>query len=208
MRQIQPWYVGCALRALGCNVLTTARTFTAGDLVAWSQEFAPTPGMAKTALQRLCNHEMAEPLREFCGATGIERWHLTTKGLATCRAAAQAQPGAAPDPNALSTKLWNLLRGRRILTAQEAVEVLADAGDGKAARMHRSITEYLRVWAIVAPDVVKVSAKRATDRKRCKRYAIDAKAGIYPPPVKVDAVRPVAAPRAHAAPSRTPRGQA
>lgn len=180
-----PLFIGAVLQALGRNVTNTTRVFTVSELVVWSREFTSAPGLAKSALKLLGNRQIVEQVYDPAGKfMSISRYRLTRQGLATCRAAAQAAPGAPPNPSALSTRLWNLLRARRMTTAEEATEVLANAGEEGATRMQRSIAEYLRVWAVIVPDTIKISAQRVNGRKR---YVLTKDTGIHPPPVKVSA---------------------
>lgn len=202
MQHKQPWFIGAALLALGRHVSSIQRVFTSGDLRAWEPAFATAPGMATMALTRLQNHNMIEPERADLPSTAVrveQRWRLTPKGLATCRAVAQAQPGVVPDATALTTRLWNLLRIRRTLTSEEAASLLVDAGGGDdLARTQRSVSGYLRAWAILVPQAVQLSAKRVGGYKR---YVLVQDTGIHPPPTNSNAIAPVAAPVAHPIPA-------
>ena len=208
MQRKQPWFIGAALRALGKQVHNTARTFTARELAGWDSGLTERPGLAKMALKRMHNHLMVAPVPASATTASAavrseQQWCLTTKGLATCRAVVQAQPGAAmPDPNALSTKLWSLLRIRRRLTSDEAACHLVDAGDPQELiRTQRTIAGYLRAWSEQFPDAVKVAAQREAG---CKRYVMVKDLGVTPPPTKGSGIPLVTAPKAHPAPaSRT-----
>lgn len=201
MKRTQPWFVGAALRAISQNVCRTTQVFSERDVAGWDAAFEEKTGMVSIAMERLLHHEMVvrcEP-PENARRKLIKldaRWRLTTKGLGTCRSVARALPNAAPpDPKALSTRLWELFRQRKILTAEKAAELLIDAGTRDFANAQRQIAGYLRAWSINAPDFVKVSAKR--DRGH-KRYVMETDGGIYPPPTKSTGIKPMPFPRSHA----------
>ena len=201
----QPWFVGAAMSALGANVKATTREFTATDLAGWAPDFAKAPGNAELAVQQMIRNELAEQLDGPQRAPiRIKRYRLTPRGLATCRAAAQASHEAAPpDPAALSTRLWNLLRIRRKLTSDEAVSVLVDAGsDEVIASTRNTIGGYLKTWAREAPDVVQVSARKVGG---FKAYVLVKDTGIHPPKTKTSRIPHAAAPAAYAPPANARR---
>lgn len=202
MHRKQPWFVGAALTALGATIKSTTREFTATDLAGWTPDFAKDPGNAGLALERLLRHELVEHVPSIARTTvvRIKRYRLTPRGLATCRAAAQSTADAAPpDPAALSTRLWNLLRMRRKLTSDDAASTLVDAGSDEVMASTRStIAGYLNTWAKVAPDVVQLSARRV---RGFKAYVLVKDTGMHPPKTKPSRIPHAAAPAAYAPPA-------
>lgn len=210
MQRTQPWFIGAALRALALNVTNTRRVFTRSELIAWDMALAERPGLAKMALGRMAYHQLVELQPDRPVAQDLtrvdQRWRLTDKGLATCRSVAQALPGAPPpDPSALSTRLWNLLRSRRTLTAEEAASTLIDAGERDFAKAQHQLGDYLSIWAKLVPKHVQVSAQRIGN---AKRYVMVTDGGLYPPPTKVRRIRPVPAPAARPVPPLAKRAKA
>lgn len=194
MKRKQPWFVGVALRALGVHVKATTREFTPSELAAWAPDFAKAPGNADLALQRMLSHELVALVGKQASAVRLKRYTLTPRGLATCRAAAAAEGLVAPDPSALTTRLWNLLRIRRKLTSDEAASVLVDAGSEEQMESTRhTMAGYLKTWARVAPDVVQVSTRRVGG---FKAYVLVKDTGIHPPRTKESSIPHAAAPAA------------
>lgn len=200
MQRKQPWFVGVALTALGSNLRNTTREFTESELAGWAPDFTKTPGNAGLALERLIRHELVQQVgvpqdKAPRSPIRIKRYVLTPRGLATCRAAAQATHEAAPpDPAALTTRLWNLLRMRRKLTSDEAASLLVDAGSDEVMESTRhTLAGYLKTWAQVAPEVVQVSARRVGG---FKAYVLLKDTGIHPPRTKASKIPHAAAPAA------------
>lgn len=200
MRRIQPWFIGATLRGLAHHVQSVKTTFTALDVAGWDDALSGQPGKARMAFEVMARHGMLEKAELPAGALGkVEpRYHLTAKGLGTCRAVLQAQPGNAPDPDALSNRLWALLRSRRTLTSDEAASTLIDAGSRDYRNARNLIGGYLRAWARLLPDAVQISARRVDG---CLRYVLVNDGGVHPPPTKACGIPPQPAPKAHPAPS-------
>lgn len=99
--------------------------------------------------------------------------------------AAQAEtaaPTAAPDAvvrnaDPFATRLWNLLRIRRALTADEAAALLAGAGDDIALG-RRQAGALMLSWSRQCPRAVRVDARRVDG---LKRYALLRDIGATPP---------------------------
>lgn len=109
--------------------------------------------------------------------------------LANRRAeAAQAEtaaPATAPDAQVrdadpFATRLWNLLRIRRALTADEAAALLlADAeADEDIAQGRRQAGALMLSWSRQCPQAVRVDARRVDG---LKRYALLRDIGATPP---------------------------
>lgn len=198
MKLIQPWFVGATLRAIALKVSSTTQIFSEREIAGWDEAFASKGGMVCLAMERLHYHEMVErcdpPANARRKIVKLDaRWRLTKKGLGTCRAVARSQPNAAPpDPNALSTKVWEMLRDRKVLIAEKAAELLIDAGTRDFANAQSQIASYLLAWSRNAPEFVVVSAKRNKGRKQ---YVMVKDGGIYPPPTKSTGIKPQPLPK-------------
>jgi hypothetical protein len=105
--------------------------------------------------------------------------------------AAQGQtsaPTAAPDAvvrhaDPFATRLWNLLRIRRALTADEAAALLANASDTSNASddialSRRQAGALMLSWSRQCPQAVRVDARRVDG---LKRYALLRDIGATPP---------------------------
>lgn len=184
------WFILPALAAIAHNVKSTARVITANDLSTWAtDEKVDFPsGIADLALSSLQRHGYIRPYAQCHYKRGaINRWSLTPQGLQAAQAALQAVPGvAAPDVQALPTRLWNLLRIRRRLTAVEAAQTLVDADDNFEAQTKR-IGALLAAWAKHAPKTVVVAQKREVGRIR---YVLLVDLGRWPPPSRAGQVHP------------------
>jgi len=91
-------------------------------------------------------------------------------------------PTAAPDAEVrdadpFATRLWNLLRIRRALTADEAAALLVDAG-GDIALDRRQAGALMLSWSRQCPQAVRVDARRVDG---LKRYALLRDIGATPP---------------------------
>ncbi len=105
--------------------------------------------------------------------------------------------GPAPDVQALPTRLWNLLRIRRRLTATEAAQTLVDADDNFEAQTKR-IGALLAAWAKYAPKTLVVAQKREAGRIR---YVLLSDLGRWPPPSRAGQMHPSTFAYARATPS-------
>lgn len=186
----QQWFILPALAALARNVKSTARAITANDLSTWAtDDKVDFPlGIADLALAALQRHGYLRPYAQRHYKRGaINLWSMTPEGLQAAQAALQAMPGGtAPDVQALSTRLWNLLRIRRRLTAVEAAQTLVDADDNFDAQTKR-IGALLAAWAKHAPKTVVVAQKREAGRIR---YVLLVDLGRWPPPSRAGQVHP------------------
>ncbi|MCD6663489.1 MAG: hypothetical protein LT082_08825 [Comamonas sp.] len=184
------WYLVPALLALERNVTSTRRQITTAELAAWATDgrIDFVASIAEMAFQSLQRQGYAQEVRVRTHARFARKWRLTTKGLQAAQAAAQAQSSTGPDVRALSTRLWNLLRIRRRLTALDAAQTLADAGDDFSADTRR-IATLLAAWAKHAPEAVVVSQKREAG---CLRYVLIKDLGRWPPPARAGLIHPTA----------------
>lgn len=182
------WSVVPALIIIARNVKRSGAVVTAGQLSAWaeSEEFIFTLGNAEMSLRTLAEHK-------WCKLTTLRRhqktWQITPEGMHAARAALQTLPGTpGPDVKELSTRLWNLLRIRHRLTAEEAAETLVDADCNFAAEKKR-IGAVFAAWAKFAPHCVTTALKRESGRVR---YVLTEDLGRWPPPSKPGQMHPTA----------------
>lgn len=115
---------------------------------------------------------------------------VTADGAAAIAAAGQGamlMPGAhqpkAAAPGTLRARLWALVRIRKVLGAEEAVQLLADAGDPAYISKRNKANECLRRWH--QAGVLQVSGQ--VGPKGQKRYVLVADPGPAVPPFKLRA---------------------
>ncbi len=178
---LMQWFLVPALAALARNVASPRQAVTASDLSIWATgaqlDFAP--GIAEMALMDLQRRGFVRP-QAHGNKAQIARWFVTTQGMHAARAALRAMPGGpVPDVQALTVRLWNLLRIRRRLTAAEAAATLLDAGGDDFAAQTKRIGALLAAWTKHAPQAVAVAHKREAGRVR---YVLLADLGRWPPP--------------------------
>ncbi len=187
------WFMPLILVALGRQIGRSPRPFTATELLAWVPELESAP-MARRACSVMQMRGMFMPAPDVAPPgmrrpTNPQTWQLTPVGVEACRAAKQEAAMAAraakmrehyqqrPISSTLYGRLWNLLRVRQALTSEDAVGVLADAGDDTRS-VQASIARYLHGWAKARPDAIQVSAKRVNG---FFRYVLVQDIGARPP---------------------------
>ena len=190
MRYKLQWYVIPVLAAMGRNAPRARDKLTPQLLSSWLREdgICATEGVASIALaamQRTGYVSVDSAHRYLRGS--INEWRVTELGVQAVQAAKDAMPSSpGPDIRMLSTRLWNLLRIRRMLTAEEAAETLVDAEDDFAAQRKR-IAALLLDWSRAAPKAVKVAQKRDAGRIR---YVLSEDLGRWPPPTREGQLHP------------------
>jgi len=195
------WFFVPALAAIGANVTRSTQAFTASDVSQWAtNEYLDfSVGSAELALTSLQRSGFVQSRSLLPQRSRQQRiWHATTDGLRAARAALQSLPGSTPDVQALPTRLWNLLRIRRRLTAVEAAETLIDAADNFDAQTKR-IGALLAAWAKLPPHAVVTGAKKEEGRIR---YVLVKDLGRWPPPSQTGQMHPTAFAYAVAVPAR------
>lgn len=162
------WSVARSLLALGRNAVGT-KPFTELQLSQWASDEHTdfSLGAAGLALGRMRVHKWVEGLTNSTHRGSFKQWRLTHNGQQAVEAALQASSYAPPpNPAELSVRLWNLLRIRRRLTADEAAETLVNAGEGSYAASKKRIGALLAAWAKYSETVVTVAQKRDAGRIR------------------------------------------
>lgn len=92
-------------------------------------------------------------------------------------APAAAADAVVRDTDPFATRLWNLLRIRRALTADEAAALLADDSDDIALG-RRQAGALMLSWSRQCPQAVRIDARRVDG---LKRYALLRDIGATPP---------------------------
>ena len=196
------WFFLPARAAIGANVKRPTQAITAAEVSQWatSDQLDYPVGIADLALSSLQKHGYVESRALKPQRSRSPRlWFATATGLQVAQAAVQAMPGSTPDLQALPTRVWNLLRIRRRLTAVEAAETLIDADDNFEAQTKR-IGALLLAWT-KHPTSAVVTAQRREAGGRV-RYVLVKDLGRWPPPTKPGQIHPSQLPNASAVPAR------
>lgn len=189
------WFVPLVLVGLGKQFSSASpRPFTSVELQGWIPALG-SPTTARLACKTLQQRGLLEsaPHAVRPGArkpNNPQTWQLTATGREACRTAIQAQArqvrvdalierNKQPRPSTLYSRLWNLLRIRAALTAEEAISVLVDAG-GNAESLQSTASRYMRYWSRVRPDAVQISARRVNG---FFRYVLVKDIGATPPDI-------------------------
>ncbi len=190
------WFVPVVLLALGRQFSRREHPFTIDQLLSWAPELGKS-GAARCACKTLARSGLLvrapdAPLPDAGRRpSNPSTWRLTANGIQACRAAVQEAGKQARIATLKATnrkrigstlygRLWNLLRNRKHLTAEEAVATLADAGD-ETQRLLRSASGYLSAWQLAFPEHIQVSARRVNG---FKRYVVVQDPGPTPPPAR------------------------
>lgn len=149
------WVTATVLRALAERHLVAGAEFSAPQLASWVQPPLSTDQRVH-ASSRLC---ALGYLRHWMAVQGDDRtdmYALTPDGQQAVEAAAaghvrKSGPKGSRKPNptnpdAFSTRLWNLMRIRKMLTPKEGAELLGNAGDD-IERLRDTARKCLRRWA-------------------------------------------------------------
>lgn len=189
------WFIPVVLLALGRQFPRQDRAFTVTELLTWAPELG-APKTVRSACQTLQRNGLLERAPDAV-PTGLRKptnpqtWRLTEDGRIACRSAVQEAGRLTRIASLKATKkrrigstlygrLWNLLRNRQQLTAEEAVATLADAGDDTTS-LQGSVSRYLLGWQTSLPEHIQVSARRVNG---FKRYVLVKDFGPTPPPAK------------------------
>lgn len=192
----QIWFVSLVLVTLGQHLYRKPRPFTVSELFAWE------PALGRiSAAHRACSLLAQKGYLEPCPApetnpganknpTRPARWQMTDIGREAARASQLAAASRKRSstltalnesrtyPQALTERLWTVLRARRVITVPEAVDVLGDAGtDVRSLRTY--ISNLLAMWHTLMPNTIQLSAHKVG---RCKRYVLVGNVGRLPPP--------------------------
>jgi hypothetical protein len=189
------WVTASALKALAAQRKRAGEEFTAGELALWTRSEL-TPDQRVHASTRLCGLGFVRHHAEIILGERVDVYTITDDGAAAIQAAAQGEvrksgpkDTRAPNPvrpDDLSSRLWTLLRMRKVLDTDAAARTLCDAGDD-FERMRATVGKTLRRWEMAVPDAVQASQRRvpvAGQSKMsngAKRYVLVKDLGPTPP---------------------------
>jgi DNA-binding PadR family transcriptional regulator len=188
------WVTAVVLATLADHQLGAGAEFTAPSLAQWTAREL-TPAQRVHASTRLCalgfvTHSVeidAQHMR-------VDSYRITPAGAAAIAEAAaghvrksgpKGTRKANPvDPGAMASRVWHLMRQRGKLDADEAAQLLCDAGDPKRYASSRgTIQRYLRRWT--QAGFLTESAKRVggdgPQSNGFKRYVMTLDNGPTPP---------------------------
>lgn len=187
------WFIPVVMIGLARQMGRDPKPFTSSELYGWLPELGSSrvARLACTMLKQRgvlaqAPHAVPDGMRR---PANPQTWQLTEDGLEICRATLQAAVRKAngealaarnrqqPKGHTLRHRLWALLRIRTALTSEDALAVLADAGQDTST-LQRRISKQLREWSIVCPNAVQISAKRVDGRIR---YVLVQDLGATPP---------------------------
>lgn len=187
MSQPTRWVTATALQALAAQRLKAGAEFTAGELDYWTRSTL-TRDQRVHASTRLCALGFVKHSVQVTGGNQIrvDVYRVTLEGAAAIEAAGQGHmhksgPKGCRAPNpvqpqALATRLWNLLRLRRMLDSDSAAQLLCDAGSGDFKRVQATVRRTLARWA-TTPHVSEAAKRvavpgQAPTSNGCKRYVL------------------------------------
>lgn len=149
------WVTAALLEVLARHCIVEGGTVTAGQLADWTAGTL-TPEQRVHATSKLCALEFFTHGVKLQGGERVDVYTLTAAGAAAVAAAEgghvrkSGPKGArAPnpvDPDALSSKLWRLVRLRKIVDSDSAARTLCDAGDDDFERVRATVRRTLRRW--------------------------------------------------------------
>lgn len=167
------WVTSIALRALGQLAPSKGDTFNADALAICTPELSAA--RRRRAITKLLGLQFIAYKRQLVGQAALSVYTVTADGAAAIAAAGQGamlMPGAQlakpAAPGSLRARLWALVRIRKVLGADEAVQLLADAGDPAYISKRNKANECLRRWQ--RAGVLQLSAQ--VGPKGQKRYVL------------------------------------
>lgn len=151
------WVTAAVLRVLADMVLRQGDWFLSSQLATWT-DGTLTPEQRVHATTRLCALGFVEHQVKVQDGARVDRYTVTAEGQAAIEAAAQGHQRKsgpkgtrAPNPvraDALTTRLWALVRIRKIVDSEEAARTLCDAGDADFERVRATVRKTLRRWEL------------------------------------------------------------
>lgn len=172
------WVTSEVLRALVRLAPTAGNRFTKPVLAAHTPDLSETS--RQRAITKLLGLGFITHKRALADDATRSIYTVTADGAAAIAAAGQGamlMPGAhqakPAAPGTLRARLWALMRIRKVLGADEAVQLLADAGDRAFISKRNKANECLRRWQLAG--VLQLSAQ--VGPRGQKRYVLVADPG-------------------------------
>lgn len=167
------WVTSALLRALVDLAPQAGSTFTMPQLAGALPDLPAV--RRQRGITKLLALQFITYRRQLVEGVSTCVYSTTPDGAAAIAAAGQgamlmagAHQPKQPAKGTLRHRLWALLRIRKVLDADEAVKLLADAGDPAFISKRNKANEHLRRWA--QAGAVQVSAK--VGPKGQKRYVL------------------------------------
>lgn len=179
------WVTATALKELGLHVHRTGAVVKATELAEWTSSTL-THEQRVHASSRLCALRFLQHSVVIIDGQRHDVYTVTAEGLAAMQAAVAGhvrksgpKGSRAPNPTnpeALATRLWHLVRLRKVIEVDTAAETLCDAGDDDYARVRSTVARTLRRWELAG--ALTAGAKRvrragdSATSNGAKRYAL------------------------------------
>lgn len=151
------WVTAAVLQVLADHQYREGHKFLAGQLAAWTAGVL-TPEQRVHATSRLCALGFVDHEVFVMNGERVDHYTVTADGAAAIQAAAQGYvrksgPKGSRSPNpvredALTTRLWALVRLRKIIDSEDAARTLCDAGEQDFERVRATVRKTLRRWEL------------------------------------------------------------
>lgn len=188
------WVTAIALRALAERTIVEGGMFTAEQLGEWTQG-ALTREQRVHASSRLCALLFVAHQVRIIDGQRTDCYTVTPEGAAAIEAAAlgsihKSGPKGSRKPNpvkpeALATRLWHLVRVRKVVDSDSCARTLCTAGDEEFERVRATVRRTLRRWELAgALQAGSRLVKRRDDpatSNGSKRYVLVKDSGPTPP---------------------------
>lgn len=184
------WVTAAALAALAKHAPKAGARFTNAELRAWLPKLSTA--QRTNASSRLCKLGFITHHMEVIEGQRADVYTVTDAGRVAIASAAKGEVRKSGPkgtrranpvkPDALVTRLWNLVRIRKIVDSESCALTLCDAGDQDFATVQANVRRYLRRWANA--NVLTEGAKRNPgdgNSNGTKRYVLLADPGPTPP---------------------------
>lgn len=188
------WVTAAALLALAEHTIVEGGMFTAGQLAEWTAGTL-SDTQRVNASSRLCALGFVRHQVRLLDGERTDCYTVTAEGCAAIEAAAlgsvrKSGPKTTRQPNpvkpeALATRLWNLVRVRKIVDSDAAARTLCTAGEQEFERVRATVARTLRRWELAG--ALQAGAKRvktegqAPTSNGAKRYVLVKDTGPTPP---------------------------
>lgn len=149
------WVTAEALKALAAARKAAGDIFGALELADWTAGTLSHEQRVH-ASSRLCALGFIKHSPQVVEGERVDVYTVTLEGAAAIEAAGAGKVRKSgpkstrgpdtPDPRAFSSRLWALMRVRRMLTPGEAADTLCDAGDGDHDKRRATARKCLRRW--------------------------------------------------------------